>query len=521
MESSTLLQPHAQAVSCRRPRVVIVTAAIVFALLSGLAAATSHGFLEADGCTHFIMARFAFRETAYFVSVWGRPLVTAVYALPASLPPQQLALFLTRLVSLGMVLSMAGVTYAIARQQGYRRPELAFLFLLAQPLLFLHSFAVLTEVPFALLLSLAFWAYQGRRFGWMALLVSLLPLTRPEGFGFLLLAAVALVLHRRWAWLILLPLPLLAWNHAGWLLYGREGAWWRWLIDHWPYATESLYRSGPLWHFLALLPAIVSPLLFPALWIGIGAGMSEASGASEWKRTLFQFPLSLFQASHRRRCEALIVILPLGILTMHSLLYWLGKMASNGELRYLLIVAPFWALLVAKGWNWIFERLNWRRPALWGGLFALVPLLAQAAYPVVPLKLAADWQMARCIALASVSQSRNFPNLMASHPGIWWALDRSLSGPHTYEWSLQRVEQPPPGTILIWDSIYGQTNSDRKRSITAETLKAAGWREDDKIVMECKAQCALRLPPDQLPYAGHWRIFFSPSPIRANSDNQR
>jgi hypothetical protein len=348
----------------------------------------------------------------------------------------------------------------------------------------------------------------------MALLVSLLPLARPEGFGFLLLATIALLLHRHWGWLILLPIPLLLWNHAGWVLYGRAGPWWRWLIDQWLYAAQSLYASGPLWHFLVRLPEIVSPLVFPALWIGIwrncSTGASPVLALNTGEAPVLQ--------NHRRRCELLIVILPLGILAAHSLLYWLGKMASNGEVRYLLIVAPFWALLAAEGWDRTFQRLNWSRPVLWGGLAALAPLLAQAAYPVVPLKPAADWRMARCIAKESMTLSQNYPNLMASHPGIWWALDRSPNGPHTYEWSVDRAEHPPKGTILIWDSIYSHFNSDRKRSITVKDLELAGWREDDALATRCQALCAKHLPPDQIPYLGHWRVFLSPTVEGANSN---
>ena len=37
-----------------------------------------------------------------------------------------------------------------------------------QPLVFLHSFSELTELPFAFLLTLGFWAYQRRQFLLMA-----------------------------------------------------------------------------------------------------------------------------------------------------------------------------------------------------------------------------------------------------------------------------------------------------------------------------------------------------------------
>jgi len=53
--------------------------------------------------------------------------------------------------------------------------------------------------------------------------------------------------------------------------------------------------------------------------------------------------------SIRKSTEFLIAVIPFLILFAHSVIYALGLMASNGELRYMLIVAPFWALLAARG----------------------------------------------------------------------------------------------------------------------------------------------------------------------------
>lgn len=516
MQPSVLLEPPVEA-SHRSAAWCLVCGSLVFAALSAAGALYSRGFLEADGCTHFLMSRFALSQPIELINIWGRPVVTGLYALPASAASVHVSLFLCRVLSLVMVLAMAGVTYLIAREQGYRHPQLAFVFLLAQPLLFLESMAVLTEIPFALILALAFLAYRRRMFLVATVLVSLLPLTRPEGFGFVL-AAAALVIHRRWYWVVLLPLPLLGWNYAGWVLYGGSGPWWRWLVDHWPYAADSLYQAGPLWHFLVRLPVITSPLLFPALWIGMyrvvhgwrqnAAGAQDKNGARATLGRLFDS----LRRSHRQWCELLILVLPLGILAVHSVLYWLGKMASNGELRYLLVVSPFWALLTAKGWGWTFDRLHWRRPVLVGALAALAPLAAQAAYPVVPYKLSPDWKMAQYIAdwRRATPLARHYPNLMAAHPAIWFFLDRSPIGPHTYEWSRRRIDHPPAGTILIWDSVYGYYNSDQNRSVTLEDLRRAGWRENAEIVEECRSQCQAVTPAGQWPYLGDWHIFFSP-----------
>jgi len=73
---------------------------------------------------------------------------------------------------------------------------------------------------------------------------------------------------------------LLLWDYAGWTLYG---------YPHYPGLAErlpqrcggsvaaeqlalrdkSLYKPGSLFHFMILLPTVISPLIFPAMWLGV------------------------------------------------------------------------------------------------------------------------------------------------------------------------------------------------------------------------------------------------------------
>jgi len=162
-------------------------AILAFAICSIAAAVRSRGFIESDGATHYVFARHAFEQPIFFVDIWGRPLCTALFAVPASVG----GLIAVRMTSLLAAIGCALVAAEIARGQGYPRPVLALIFTLGQPLLFLHSFSELTELPFALVLGLAFIGYQRRRWWAMAILAGIAPLGRPEGFVFLLLAAVA------------------------------------------------------------------------------------------------------------------------------------------------------------------------------------------------------------------------------------------------------------------------------------------------------------------------------------------
>ena len=437
-------------------------ATAVFAGLSLWGAIVSDGFLEADSCTHYLYARFAVGETHYLVNVWGRPVATGLYAVPAALWGRMGV----RVTSLLVALALAAVAYRIAKLQGYRRPALAFILVLAQPLVFLHSFSELTELPFALLLALAFWAYCARRWATMAVLAALLPLARPEGFLFVMLAGVALIAHRRWWWFFLLPVPLLLWDYAGWVVYGRpiyNEAWpgglqWvLWLKRQWPYAQESVYRSGHLLHFVWFLPAIVGPLVFPALLIGVWGSLSK------------------------RRDQLLIAVIPLMILGAHSLLYWLGKMASNGELRYMLTVAVFWGLLAAYGWEWIFEKLKWRGAVVTACVVAVLPACANFYWHVVPLQLSQEWHDVRRMAAwyQKDERAKEYPRLLVSHPAFYYFMDISpTDGGRMREWSKTTVSKMPPGTLLVWHEVYALSNSDRERVVSLQEIQQAGWVED-------------------------------------------
>lgn len=459
----------------------VLLAIAIFAALSVAGSITSEGFLEADSCTHYLYARFAFEHPHYFVNIWGRPICTGIYAIPAAVAGR----FGVHLVSLSLAIGCGLAAMRIARNQNYRWPALALIFTLAQPLVYLHSFSELTELPFALLLILAFWAYQQRRMLVMAILIALTPLSRPEGFGFIGLAALALVVHRRWWWLFVLPIPLLVWNHFGWMLYGKSGPWWRWLIDQWPYSPESLYRSGNLLHFVALLPAVVSPFVFPFVCIGIAASVN-AIRKVRWNPS----PVELNQC--------LIAAIPLSILVGHSVLYALGKMASSGEIRYMLIVAPFWGLLGARGWEWVATRFHWRAPHVWAGVAALLPIVFNAYYRVLPLVLHEDWIRARRAATwYEVSGIRaDFPRIAAAHQGLFYFLDiATTDGTRAIEWKQDSLANPAPGVIVFWDPMYSIYNSDAARKVTLEDLERAGWIDvtDQSTTM-----------------GGGWRLLVSP-----------
>src|SRR6476620_12066484 len=92
-------------------RLALLLAILIFAALSTRCSIKSVGFLEADAMTHYMFARFSAREWSSLVNVWGRPLCTAVYALPAIFG----GITAVRATSLLMAVASGLICYRIAR----------------------------------------------------------------------------------------------------------------------------------------------------------------------------------------------------------------------------------------------------------------------------------------------------------------------------------------------------------------------------------------------------------------------
>ncbi len=461
-----------------------IAALSIFAVLSLYCAWLSDGFVAADACTHYLFAKYAFSDPVNFVDVWGRPLCTLIDAVPA-----QLGLFAVRTTHVAIAITCALVARTLAHNQSLPRPGLALLFTIGAPLFFLFSFSEMTELPFALVLGLAFLCYQREKWVLFALLAGLLPTARPEGFAFILLAAIALLFHRRWLALLPLITPLLIWDVAGWLLTDRPVPLYAWLVHAWPWSEQGLYGRGSIFTFVGVLPVIVPPLVLPATLVGM------------WV-TLFQHPSR--PTRHARISRLLVAAIPLSILIGHSVLRWLGKFGTFGEARYLLICAPFWGVLSAAGFEWISQRLSFRHPWRIATVALLIPALLNVASPAVPLHLPPDWQTARRFAdLYRANHLKDtYPRVIAAHPAVPYFLGADPNGNARQDaFTGAAIKHPPPGALLVWDPIYCTTNAIAEDAAAPDQLRTAGWTEDHQLTGELNER-ALSKP---------WIVFQSPA----------
>jgi hypothetical protein len=230
-----------------------------------------------------------------------------------------------------------------------------------------------------------------------------------------------------------------------------------------------VYGAGAIYKFLAVLPMLVGPFAMPATCIGM-------------IREFFGTPKIILD--HKARVGFLMAVLPLGVLIVHSLLYWFGKMSSNGELRYLLIVAPMWGVLSAVGWEWVFTQFNWKQPVAWAALAAVIPGLVNYAWRVLPMDQSTSMSEAELIVkwyeLDSSKQIRyEYPKVLTNHPGVAYYLDAgSLGRSAMVYWSPGAIDDPPNGTILLWDPEYSTQNASAGLVVQLDRVMQHGWIND-------------------------------------------
>ncbi len=320
-----------------RQRLSVVAVCAIFVGLSVASSVRSTAFIEADDVTHYLYSRWLFEYPRKAVDIWGRPLVTLFYALPAQLGPLS-----ARLGSILLGLVAVWTAWRVAASSGLRRAALVVAATLGLPYVFTQTCGILTELLFAALLGLGFVAYRSSRPRAAALAWSLLPLARPEGFFLGLLFGLVFLFARRahttprlsparFANAMLLGSGTAVWWLSGLPIY-RSAAW---LIEEWPknWAVESVYGHGHPLHFVGFLAVVVTPALIPPFVVG--ARVAWLAG---------------------RRLELLVIGFVVGL---HATLWTLGLFGSAGYPRYLVTVAPLIGAVIALGIERLFA--GWTR----------------------------------------------------------------------------------------------------------------------------------------------------------------
>lgn len=311
--------------------------------------------LEDDSINHFLLSKWMLNHNWIVVHIWARPLITLAY-----FPAAQAGFFWCRLTSLAICLAGAWYAYRLAKELRLKYAFFAIPLVFFQPYFFQLSTDLLTEPLFALLLICAVRNYARGRFPWAALQFSAMTATRPEGFFFVALFGLILLVGALrgkmgrpgaalkklvLAALLLASVPLV-WNIAGGIIYARmdpaNGFDPLWLPHHNPWdASRFKYGSDGLLHYPFWMGEIAGPAALPLMALG-------------------------FVAFFKRDRLWFVPALILFFLVLHTLMRTTGYFSSGGYARYFASLAPLMGLTALAGLDMFIGS------ALWIGLAFLV-----------------------------------------------------------------------------------------------------------------------------------------------------
>lgn len=404
------------------------------------------GCPEQDTDYHFLGARTAWNNPRLFVDVWGRPLYTTFYALPALL-----GFTAARFFAVGIGVATAWQTWRLACDLRLERAWLVIPLLLGQPVFFELFPDLLTEPLFAIVFVVAvrLHLYGWTRSGMLA--ASLLPLARPEGVFLCLLWGV--------------------WIVAKTESPGPQAPLYRKLIRTVP-STLILATGVSIW-WIAAMYITRDPLFilhnWPSTWhqgvYGRGTLFSYSQRALEFTGILLVAPFVLGLWSKMRASDWIPVTTSFVLVfLLHTLFCVYGVFGEAGYPRYMVSVAPAIAVLTLEGWNIIALRIE-KWPHFASGMLGSTVLSVSLGVDFCYL----DWFPWARDPIAI----REMCDWLHEHPQpykrlIWsnarmcivsgLTLQESPSLPSSSrETNLSLLRDAPSGTLVFWDDHFGPT----------------------------------------------------------------
>jgi len=488
-----------------------VWAAAALALAAGAFLAWwARGLAGEEEAVHYLLARYAPGQPTLFLSLAGRPLVTAFLALPA-----QGGLLATRLAAALCTAAAAFALARLARSTGWIGPIWMAALFLVQPFLMAHAATAMTEPVAAALVAWGILAVVERRWLLLVVVAALLPTARLETLVFW--PAVAWLLWRGAAlrYVPLLPVPLLLWNLAGGIP-GRDPLWllhqsvWKAYPerDYFHYVMSYVWIVG-LGLFVPILASVPRPRL-PRVWGKKGAVQESRSPRD---------------TARRRALTTSWVVVGVFFVVYTALAVW--HPITFGNLRYFAYAAPAFALLAAAGLHAIAARRSWWTVALLvaagvgAGLLWNHPLMRDfgilTRLDLLPLEVALVWLLvyalptplrkaapALVVVLGVAGLARNHRGtlhleprpehevmaamasalveplpegvkLYAAHPMLAFYRDENPYDRSSYLPVNDRmVSQAEPGSVFLWDSHYAWRQGPALE--IRKLLETGGWR---------------------------------------------
>jgi hypothetical protein len=397
----------------------------------------------ADDINHYRYARYSFINPGFFFDTKAKTVFTLICA-----PVAQLGYNALRIFNVLLGLAAALLTFLTARRLHYGHPVLALFLLVFAPMYTLMMLSGMNEVMFSFFLILGIYLYFRNQSIWSAVVISLLPFIRTEGFIIFPLFMFTFMLNRQWKALPMIFSGFLGVSLAGSFYYGD----FFWVITKNPYSgnASDIYGSGELLYYAVRYNAIFGLPLFGLIVLGL----------------LF-IPIYFFR-SHKEKRPAFVTEMLIGFSPFlvyfgaHSYVWWKGMGNSVGEIRVMAAVFPSAVLLALFAWKHLiglFRKFGKNTPTVIGILLAALLVFVPFRVHTIPVPLAPTQKLIKEAALWLEDMDYSSRKIYFWDPFWWFFLDKApIGNPKVQEGVYDRKDPGKnirPGEIILWEAHYG------------------------------------------------------------------
>ena len=382
------------------------------------------------------------------VRTWHRPIPQWLFALPA-----QLGHTFTMFFALSLLICLLLVTYQIAKLKGIRHAEWVVILVGLQPILFDLSYACMTELPAAFLITLSYLYYLKEKHGWSLAIASAVILCRSEMYIFAGLMFFVYVWKREWKILPLVLLGPLLWIGSTTIISGNVMT----FFKEWSKFS----------HLSKFIPGVSVTYYMENLHTTFGFAQ------------LFFFIIGIvFIARAKRSAEFGILYGTIAItLIIHTLagaevFHWTG---SIGELRYIAVVGPFFGIISVYGLSEILERIKQSGMQIAISILVLGVVVFNCTLTTHPRR----WPNYELVIINMTKALRiEYPNLtlLSNNSAVAYVMDVSpTGGAHFAPFNTKTLEENSE-CLILWDpfssnSIFTQTELTKTQILQDTTIK--------------------------------------------------
>ena len=420
----------------------------VVAVIESIWILKSDGFYYIDELSHYLYSRFVLQALPVTVQTWHRPIPQWLFALPA-----QVNHTFTMFFAAGLFICLLLITYRIALLHGIKHAEWVVLLVGLQPILFDLSFACMTEIPAAFMISLSYYYHLKGKHGWSLALASAVILCRSEMYIFAGLMFLVYAYKREWRILPLVLIGPLLWIGSTTIISGNIMT----FFKEWKHFTDigKFIPGASLTHYVANLQTA----------FGFAQAILIAAGV-------------IFIARAKKSADFGIIYAAIAITVIFhtiagaEIFHWTG---SIGELRYIIVIGPLFGIISVYALSEILDKLksSSSRIALSILVFGVVVFnCTMTTHPRI-------WANYNKVVIALAKEMRTeYPNLtvLSNNCIVAYLMDVSPAGGEHYALFNKETLKKYPECLIFWDpfssnSIFYQTELTKEMMLQDTTIQ--------------------------------------------------